>query len=250
MALKLYNDSDIQDIADAIRYVNGSSNTYKASEMAAEIRKFSYNASVLPSGYQQVEYIANTESCAINTSYVPVLGDTIQVEFYPTSRKSYHALFSAGGGTYQTVFLLDNNASDGRSYFKYFGSGSATGEHGGSAVFDNWFLAEAVQTSGGGQGTITKISDSTTAVTINATNPTGAIDGSTRQYLQIFSRVDGSSPLVGRIRSTIVSNGGVEKVHLIPCYRIADGVIGMYDIVSDSFITNSGTGTLTKGADV
>lgn len=46
MAMKLYSDSDIQDIADAIRSVNGSSDTYKVSEMAAEIRKFSYTPPV------------------------------------------------------------------------------------------------------------------------------------------------------------------------------------------------------------
>lgn len=42
MAMKLYSDVDIQDIADAIREVNGSSDTYKVSEMAAVIRTFTY----------------------------------------------------------------------------------------------------------------------------------------------------------------------------------------------------------------
>lgn len=37
MALKLYNESDIQDIADAIRGKNGSSDTYTVSEMADAI---------------------------------------------------------------------------------------------------------------------------------------------------------------------------------------------------------------------
>lgn len=35
--MKLYSDSDIQDIADAIRSKNGSSDTYKVSEMATAI---------------------------------------------------------------------------------------------------------------------------------------------------------------------------------------------------------------------
>ena len=35
--LKLYNSESIQDIADAIRGKNGSSNTYKVSEMAQAI---------------------------------------------------------------------------------------------------------------------------------------------------------------------------------------------------------------------
>lgn len=37
---------------------------------------------------------------------------------------------------------------------------------------------------------------------------------------------------------------------LIPCYRKSDGVIGMYDIVREIFLTNVGSGTFTKGADI
>ena len=37
---------------------------------------------------------------------------------------------------------------------------------------------------------------------------------------------------------------------LVPCYRKSDGVIGMYDIVRKIFLTNVGSGTFTKGADV
>lgn len=43
MAMKLYNDTDIQAIADAIRSVNGKQTTYKVREMAAVIRTFSFN---------------------------------------------------------------------------------------------------------------------------------------------------------------------------------------------------------------
>lgn len=39
-------------------------------------------------------------------------------------------------------------------------------------------------------------------------------------------------------------------VNLIPCYRISDGTIGMYDTVTRRFLTNSGSGTFTKGRDI
>ena len=35
---------------------------------------------------------------------------------------------------------------------------------------------------------------------------------------------------------------------MVPCYRKADGVIGMYDLVAENFV--AGSGNLTKGADV
>lgn len=43
---------------------------------------------------------------------------------------------------------------------------------------------------------------------------------------------------------------GVPLRDFVPCYRKADGVIGVYDLVSGAFFENSGTGSFTKGADV
>lgn len=54
----------------------------------------------------------------------------------------------------------------------------------------------------------------------------------------------------GRIFSIVASTGSVTELDLIPCYRISDGEIGMYDAVSKQFYTNQGSGSFTKGADV
>ena len=43
---------------------------------------------------------------------------------------------------------------------------------------------------------------------------------------------------------------GVLTLNLVPCYRVSDGVIGLYDTVSETFFTNAGTGTFSKGSDV
>ena len=37
---------------------------------------------------------------------------------------------------------------------------------------------------------------------------------------------------------------------LIPCYRVSDGVIGMYDMVTKSFITDFWEGIISKGEDI
>lgn len=36
----------------------------------------------------------------------------------------------------------------------------------------------------------------------------------------------------------------------IPCYRKSDSVIGLYDLVSNTFFTNQGSGSFTKGGDI
>ena len=56
--------------------------------------------------------------------------------------------------------------------------------------------------------------------------------------------------MIGKIYACKIWDNEVLIRDLIPCYRISDNVIGLYDIVNDVFYTNSGTGTFSKGADV
>lgn len=39
-------------------------------------------------------------------------------------------------------------------------------------------------------------------------------------------------------------------MELIPCYRKADNVVGLYDTISNNFLTNSGSGTFVAGPNV
>ena len=45
-------------------------------------------------------------------------------------------------------------------------------------------------------------------------------------------------------------DGNTKMADYVPCYRKSDGEIGMYDTVTKTFYTNSGTGTFLKGADI
>lgn len=50
-----------------------------------------------------------------------------------------------------------------------------------------------------------------------------------------------------RLLSCSITDNGVASHTLIPAERKSDGVIGLYDRVTDTFYTTSGTGTVTKG---
>lgn len=92
----------------------------------------------------------------------------------------------------------------------------------------------------------------------------GTIDFSTASnpsatFVLFAARVTGGSAgdLAGdfanaRIYSFIVKNNTTNeiKMNLVPCYRTSDAVAGMIDLVSSTFLTNSGTGTFAVGADV
>ena len=52
-----------------------------------------------------------------------------------------------------------------------------------------------------------------------------------------------------RVYDFIVTENNDVIAKYVPCYRISDGEIGLYDIINDQFYTNKGTGTFNKGAD-
>ena len=67
MAMKLYSDSDISDIADAIRSKNGTSNTYKVSQMASAIQAIP--TGITPTGTKQISITQNGTTTEDVTNY-------------------------------------------------------------------------------------------------------------------------------------------------------------------------------------
>lgn len=56
--------------------------------------------------------------------------------------------------------------------------------------------------------------------------------------------------LTGKIYRCSIKQGDVLVRDFVPCYRISDGVIGLYDLVNNTFYTNQGTGSFTKGNNI
>jgi hypothetical protein len=74
---------------------------------------------------------------------------------------------------------------------------------------------------------------------------------STNIYLFACNGVDTNRGYKGKLYSfTMTAADDTSIRNFVPCYRVADGVIGLYDTVEGKFYTNAGTGAFTKGADV
>ena len=72
--------------------------------------------------------------------------------------------------------------------------------------------------------------------------------------LEIFAAYNGGTkgylPSKTRLYSLKIYDNEKLVRNFVPCYRIIDSVIGLYDLVEDKFYTNSGTGTFLKGNDI
>lgn len=69
-------------------------------------------------------------------------------------------------------------------------------------------------------------------------------------YYTVSSGTQNDFHFNGKLYSCTVYKSGEKVLDLYPCYRKADGEIGLYDTVNSRFYTNDGTGTFEKGSDV
>ena len=183
--------------------------------------------------YVPLEYLESTGSQWIDTGYVPVIGDSISVEFL-LSPHDKSAIFSAGTGLYQTTLVI---TSERELFMRYFSSTPAPnfGVHFSTGV---WYSFDV---QGDGSATING------SYHANATPLSGV---GANETMRIFCRANGTSFLVGKIRGFAVrdANGSLVR-SLVPCIRLPDGKPGMYDacgsicpLTGTPFYINSGTG--------
>ena len=187
---------------------------------------------LLPPGYERKKCVVNTQYAFFATDYTPRMGDQFDVLFMPTrDGGGLQALFSCGTGTYQTIALMDGIRIHGVKnsfYVKCFSS--ATGELLSGLDVNAWYNFKLYADG-------TAICNGTT---IKVT-PAHEIDGAGSLY--VFRRANTRYPFIGKLASFKVSNNGILTLNLIPCVRLLDNKVGMYDSVNKVFYSSASSST-------
>lgn len=202
----------------------------------------------LPAEYQEVEYIESTGTQRIETGiYNDTLNVPIQYEcdvLYPST--TARQLNGSQGAFYYGVV-------NGRFQLTQGG----TSDSGITATANQWyhlivqFSGNNSDDSNGFVGAVNNIDTNVLRAYIRATQ-SGYFQYATDASYQvcIFSLNGQNIPSTCRHRKFKIYQNNLLVRNFIPCYRIADNEIGMYDTVNGVFYTNAGTGTFIKGADV
>lgn len=193
---------------------------------------------ILPKEYQQVEYIKSTGTQYIDTGVLANENNSYKVK----------AQLTSAGASSQTVWGGRQNPTSGSNQLSYLkNEGVYQFVCGHSAVTTNqlkWdtnihtfyanknvlYVDEKVVATAL-SGTITSKNN----VYLFATNTAGQI-GYNGGSLNIFY--------------CKIWNNDILVRDYIPCYRKADNVAGLYDLVNGVFYTNTGTGEFNIGAEV
>lgn len=195
----------------------------------------------LPTAYQQVEYIANPSNAYFVTNIAVPLGYKLHAKAFWTEKGS--AGQSVCGG-------VNNNFN--RSLFFYSATDDRVGcwyGHTNNFVEVLGYTSEPVEVE-----TVMTSSN----ISINAKNSrsenakTTHAQATKTNQLEVF-RTSELAPgnFVGRIYFIeVLDTEDIATAKLIPCYRKEDGVVGMYDVVNNTFYSSANSTAFTKGGNV
>lgn len=187
----------------------------------------------IPSEYTQVEYLQSTDTQYINTGVVPKTSLSVKIKYNILQLASSNNIAIFGSISSQTG-LFSGLASNPLVY--YINSGA-------EAVSSIPFALNTIREEEYINNTMIR-SDVT-----YTTNPIVAND----IPMALFGRNTGSEiARIGTLRIYYFAlyDNGVLIQNLVPAKRNSDNVLGMYDTVTGNFLTNSGTGSFTAGANV
>lgn len=186
------------------------------------------NKIILPEEYQQVEYIESTGAQYIDTGINATQNTKIEVAGCRTQEVANSSWI--GGNNIKLILPVVSNGT-----FAYFLNPlnlenvpvKSYNEKNIASLDKNYYNLNGTNYNVNYTGTIT---DDQTIKTSGFSNAISDIYPSYIRlwYLKVFEN------------NTLIFNG-------IPCYRKSDNVIGMYDLVTNTFFTNAGTGTFLKG---
>lgn len=198
----------------------------------------------LPDEYQEVEYIESTGTQYIITNYTPTITENMKIEIdYMFTNKQTGDSFLFGSkldSLSNTVTVQCENYANNNWY-------CASGI---------WQFRSVLSGYGNTLNTRYRLSMDSNLLTIDGKSASQTETRTQRTTVPIYifaGNWQGRTQFINlgaKIYSLTFTANGIKEADFIPCYRKSDGEIGMYDIVSKTFYTNSGTGTFLKGNDV
>ena len=241
-----YRKSDtvigLYDVAGNSFYSNNGTGTFlKGDDICLS---FKPRTTLLPTEYQQVEYLAGVNGNQyINTAYIPsyTKGFNIEFGFNPTvSGRRYCLLSNYNTGNQQLslelaadnkVRLWMNNGSNDKKMTQTF-TVNAYNKINYIYKSGTWTM---IMTNGSGTYTDT-----------GSYSVTGASTTTMRMFVDNATRTSTfNTPL--KIYYCKIYEENILIHYYVPCYRKSDTTIGIYDVVTKSFLINNGSGTFTKG---
>lgn len=246
MSEYLIKGATLTGIADAIRAKLGTTDPILTEEMAAKISEIETGTTEEGNEglYQPVEYIVSDGASYIKTDYVADNATGMElVAAFPEleDRPPMGSRADSGATRFYCCYPLSATSC----YYGYNGGYTVTCGLDADVKY-------RMQTNLMDSRLINILAADGTR--LGGTSIAGTLAAQTGP-VAIFGYLRGDTGAISSMREYTLYNARISQGHeivreYIPCYRKADGVIGLYERYSGTFLENSGTGAFTKGPDV
>ena len=192
------------------------------------------NHSLVPSQYQLVEYIQSSGTQYIDTS-AQIFNSTnheIIIDFEPLSFYNYNTIW---GSTHDADTFEAWIYSTGKLAARYNSVRYGT---------DNQLSANTRYLMD-----LKKENTTLSKYTNNTSNSSGTVTNKTTTANFLLYKSGNDYGIYKLYGCKLLSDGTLVR-NFLPCYRVSDGVAGLYDIVGNTFYTNAGSGTFTVGPNI
>lgn len=237
-------DSDLEDVADAIRAKSGGSSPLAfpagfVSEIGSIQTGGDTPPSELPAGYTQLKYVRSTGTQGVDTGVSPTMNSKIQAQFFYTALSSY--AFSMGSQN-PPVGLYTTSSLGAQLYWNFGNKTDQTTLTGFPCASDSIPIATIDKDS----ATIVQQPLADYVLTIGATSMTE----NPNTHIGIFCRGNNGSfernSSIQLYRAKIWDGETLIR-DFVPALHDASQEIGLYDIVNNVFYHNIGTGVFIGG---
>lgn len=198
-------------------------------------------ASRLPAGYTEVEYV-QSNNCAVNTNFKVTETTKAVVDFEP---------LSAPSGT--DAMIVWTYYYTNQSYNIYFSAewiktAKLSGLCGAIGISPTW---KAVNTNTTPRRMIVSMDYQNASITADGTTATfnnsfPPLQQANIPYIYLFGNSSNNLTIKAKMYSCKIYNGGSLVRDFVPCVN-PSGVVGLYDLIGNSFYKSIGTGTFTAG---
>ena len=239
----LYKDRGVtfRDIFDEIsKIVAGNLLINDSDKLEVGYPNLTSEAS-LPKEYTQVDYIQSSGTQYIDTEYIPTINDSIEAKFSSSLTSGDKNLYGSRISTHGEDYTIWTNTSTDKGIAVHFPITQTTKKDTG------WFYKENIIDN----PVVLKVTPEycyvNNEIKYTFTDTRTAYTGTRTAY--IFGQHYNTPSYIGlyKLYYFKIWQGDKLKRNFIPCYRNSDNAVGLYDLVTNTFYTNQGTGSFTYG---
>lgn len=229
MAIVTTDSRYYSEIADAIRAVNGSSDSYTPAQMAAAILAL-VDSGYLPRGYTLLEYIVSTGTQYIDTGFKPNQDTTVIADVSLASTGTQTIFGARTSSSAKTFSLIWMNSGYYRMHYN-------NGYTNFTAGLSDPTVRHTIRYEKN-ELTIGDASLSRTYASFQCDYNLMLLAVNTANTVSLYTSA--------KLYACQIYDNGILVRQYVPCIN-PDGEVGMYDIVNGQFYGNAGTGTFTAG---